>query len=259
MTKILNGVVKNKSLKGSVDVKPRLILDAIGDKDFAVTHVEVTSISNFLISPVIELNKNAPLHQQLRDGWDRILKKIDFENVQPGSKTLIVSARNNWKIHEGKINIIETAYIIDGANYLYYLLLLRKNKKIPMITIFGATELEENSIRRGINQSQSFSIHDISNKVGTDTPRLVVDDNWIEITIRSDPFVIVTGLGYTAAIHVIENGGKDLKHLIVGAKSLTKELDFYREKFGTLNNVKLKIRKQSSDQRSPYEILLLKS
>jgi hypothetical protein len=70
--------------------------------------------------------------------------------------------------------------------------------------------------------------------------------------------VISTGLGYTAAIHVMERGVNDLKHLIVGAKSLTKELDFYREKFGSLKNVQLKIRKQSSDQRSPYEIILLK-
>lgn len=258
MIKNQNGVLKNESLKGRVDIKPRLILDAIGDEDFAVTHVEVTSISNFLIVPVIELNKFSSLHQELRDGWDRILKKVDFSNVQPGSKTLIVSARNNWNIHEGKINIIETAYIIDGANYLYYLLSLVKKQKIPMIIIFGATELQENNIRRGINQSQSFSIHDIKNKVGTDTPRLVVDDNWIEITIKSDPFVVATSLGYTAAIHVIEKGGEELKHLIVGAKSLTKELDFYREKFGSLNNLKLKIRKQSSDQRSPYEIHLLK-
>ena len=258
MTRNQHGVIKKGAIKGRADIKSRLILNVIGDKDFAVAYVDPLSICNFLISPVIELNKAIPLHQEVRDGWDRILKKIDFKDVSSGSKTLIVSARNKWNIFEGKVNIIETAYIIDGSNYLHYLVSSNTKQKIPMTIIFGATESDEINIRRGINLSHSFNISDIANKVGTDSSRLIIDDNWKEVTIKSDPFVIVTGLGYTAAIHVIEKNTTELKHLIVGAKSLTKEIDFYREKFGTLNGIQLKIRKQSSDQRAPYEIFLIK-
>jgi len=66
--------------------------------------------------------------------------------------------------------------------------------------------------------------------------------------------VIKTGMGYTAAINVLETKTNTIHHIIVGAKSLSNELELIRSKIGSLSNIQMKIRKQSSDPKSPYEI-----
>ncbi len=250
----MQGVTTRLPLRGRAEVLPRMILQAKGDSSFAVASSDVTKLANFLITPVIEINKKAKSKQELREGWDRVLKKIDFSETIPGDKPLLVSARNNWTLYQGDINIIENAYVIDGAKYLEYLLHNDTSLYIPIVVIFNRSEEQELLIRNKINGGTTFSINDIKNKVGTDAPRLTINEFWREIEIVSDPFVIKTSIGYTAAINVIELKTNSIYHIIIGAKSVSNELEIIRNKFGSLANIKMKIRKQSSDPKSIYEI-----
>jgi hypothetical protein len=254
VVKQMQGVTLRQPVKGRADVSPRMVLQAKGDSSFAVATADASKIINFLIVPVIQVNKKMKSSQEVRDGWDRVLKDVDFSETQQGSKPLILSARKNWKIHQDQINIIETAYLLDGAKYLEYLQKSKNIKNIPLIILFDKTEDEELSIRKKISESGTFSIHDIKNKVGTDAPRMTISEVWREIKIISDPFVIKTGMGYTAAINVLETKTNTIHHIIVGAKSLSNELELIRSRIGSLSNIQMKIRKQSSDPKSPYEI-----
>lgn len=256
MTKNQKGVISSEGIRAKVNLSPRLVLDALGSSKNALAYVEPSKIINFLNAPVIQLNSKSPLKQEIRDGWDRVLKNIDFKNVKVATKCLLVSAKKNWNIYDNKINVIETANIIDGANYLHYLVINNFQEKIPMLVIFQSTEAEELACRRSIHQCESFSIHDIKTKVGTEAPRLVIDENWKHVEITSDPFVIKTARGYVAAINVIDKKNNLINHVIVGAKSICAELEPLREKLGSLVGVELKIRKQSSDPQSLYEIAI---
>lgn len=253
MVKQLQGVTTKQPLKARADVVPRLVIAAKGDASFAVACVDASKIFAFLITPVIEINKKAKSAQEVRDGWDRVIKEVDF-SITPGAKPLIVSARDNWKIYQDQINIIERAYVIDGAKYLEYLAGGGESKYVPMIVLFNKSEEEELDIRKIITGTGTFSLRDIKNKVGTDAPRLAISEKWCEIQIISDPFVIKTSMGYTAAVNVIDLRAQNVHHLIVGAKSVSNELEALRNKFGTLENLQIKIRKQSADPKSPYEI-----
>lgn len=250
----MQGVITQQPLKGRAEVSPRLIVPAFGDSIFAVANVDATKIFNFLIAPVIEVNIKSKLTQEIRDEWDRIIKNVDFSKTTLGTKPLVVSARKNWKLYKGEINIIEAAYIIDGAKYLEYLYKNNISQCIPMIAIFNKNESDEILIRRQMGQGSTFSIHDIKNKVGTDAPRMTIGEVWRDVKIVSDPFVIKTSMGYTAAINVIDLKTNSIHHIIAGAKSISNELEIIRNKFGTLSNVEIKIRKQSSDPKSSYEI-----
>jgi len=256
LSKQLQGVSVRPPITGRAEVTPRLILPARGDSFFAVCSANSLEVAKFLTSPVIEFSRKVKSSQEVRDGWDRIIKEIDFSDICAGAKPLIVSARNNWNIYDGAIHIIEKAYIIDGSQYLEFLLRNGKSENIPLIVIFNKSENEELEIRQAISGVATFSMHDIKNKVGTDAPRLTIDEFWKDINIVSDPFVIKTGMGYTAAINVIEMKSNTIHHIIVGAKSLGSELESIRSKFGSLAGVSIRIRKQSVDQRSPYELTL---
>jgi len=251
------GVTTRPAIKGRAEIVPRMVIPARGDSLFAIAIVDACRISNFLIAPVIEINKKAKTSQEVRDGWDRVIKEVDFSNTDPGGKPLIVSARRKWNIYEDEINIIEKAYLLDGSKYLDFILQNDNSVNVPLIVLFNKTEEQELIIRRQISEASTFSIHDIKNKVGTDAPRLTIDENWSEVRIISDPFVIKTGMGYTAAINVLEIKSNAIHHIIVGAKSIGNELEAVRIKNGSLVGVALKIRKQSTEQKSLYELKII--
>ncbi len=257
MTNKQKGITNASGFKGKVDITPRLILDALGDTQSAICYVSAKEIISFLIAPVIEVNNKCLLKQEIRDGWGRVLKDLNYKDLRIGAKCLLVSPRNNWKLFNNKLNIIETAYIIDGANYLNYLASNKISEKIPMIVLFGASEDDELIYRQNTHKEQNFSIFDIRHKVGTEAPRLIIDDKWKQIKIISDPFVVKTSRGYVAAINIINTKNNLISHIIVGAKSITEELEPLREKLGTLVGLEIKIRKQSSDPQSLYEISII--
>jgi hypothetical protein len=250
----LRGISTKPSLKGQVKFKPRLVLPAQGTESFAVAISNAAEISKFLISPVIQENKKSKLVQQVRDGWNRVIKRIDFSNVNPGTKPIIISARNNWTLFENNINIVEQAYILDGSKYLDYLISEKNSVTIPLIVVFHKTEKEELVIRQNISNADTFSIHDIQTKLGTEAPRLTVDVNWVEVSVASDPFVIKTSMGYAAAINVREIKSQGIFHIIVSPKSISNELEVARQRDGSLVGMNFKIRKKSPDKTSLYEL-----
>ena len=130
---------------------------------------------------------------------------------------------------------------------------------VPIIIIFNLTETQELEYRLALTGQKAQKIGESLQKVGTNTPRLTIDSNWVELIVQSDPFVIKTGLGYTAAITVKRNKNKDLEHLIVGAKSLSTELEIARQKYGSLIDLKMSIKKESDDQKSAYTVHISKA
>ncbi len=91
---------------------------------------------------------------------------------------------------------------------------------------------------------------------GTLTERLEIGQQWVEVTIVSDPFITPTAFGYAPALLVRTIAKKD-KHILAGAKSLSLELEKFRHPKNGLNGIVVKIRKAGSQKIDPYEVELL--
>ncbi|TRZ65693.1 MAG: hypothetical protein D4R98_07430 [Comamonadaceae bacterium] len=257
MVNKFQGVISRAPFFGKAEILPRIVIPAKGDKFFATSTISPLIIAEVLVAPVAHVNKKSKIKQEIREGWSREIRQGDFSKVVPGAKSIIISARNSWNLYDNNINIIETAYILDGANYLNELVAEASTIEIPIVIIFDKNENEELSIRSQIIEKNTSSVNDVRFKVGTNAPRLPIDENWKDVKIKTDPFVIKTGMGYTAAINVIEKKSKIIHHILIGAKSIGNELEFIRLKHGTLVDIELKIRKQSADQKSQYEVEVL--
>ena len=85
-------------------------------------------------------------------------------------------------------------------------------------------------------------------------PRLVVTAIPVKIEIASEPYVIVTRLGYAPMVDVtLEDGAR--QGLIISSATLTGGLEkLRRNNGGKLIGVKALIRKESEDPKSKYVV-----
>ena len=91
---------------------------------------------------------------------------------------------------------------------------------------------------------------------GTLTERLEIGQQWVEVTIISEPFITPTAFGYAPALLVRTVAKKD-KHILAGAKSLSLELEKFRHPKNGLTGIVVKIRKAGNQKTDPYEVELL--
>jgi hypothetical protein len=91
-------------------------------------------------------------------------------------------------------------------------------------------------------------------RIDTATPRLLVADQWVNVAIESDPFVVPTARGYAPAILVRRPNARQLEHILVGAASLAKPLESLRTRHGTLRGLRVSLKKDSDDKMATYTL-----
>ena len=84
--------------------------------------------------------------------------------------------------------------------------------------------------------------------------RFGVEDVVVEIV--SEPFVVNTFRGFAPALDVkVEGGEEETKSMYISAKSLADSLTpMVDENGGKFTGLKLKIKKESTDNRAPYVV-----
>ena len=88
-----------------------------------------------------------------------------------------------------------------------------------------------------------------------DLPSLKVSTGWIELEIISEPDVVLGFRGYTPILRVRKSRTSVEYILYISAKSLAEPLEELREKSGGIfTGIQLRIRKESMDRTSKYEI-----
>ena len=86
-------------------------------------------------------------------------------------------------------------------------------------------------------------------------PSLKVSTGWIEIEIISEPDVVLTFRGYAPILRVRKSRTGVEYLLYISAKSLAEPLEELRKNnVGIFKGIRLRIRKESMEQMSKYEI-----
>ena len=88
-------------------------------------------------------------------------------------------------------------------------------------------------------------------------PRFRTRTAFTTLEITSEPYLVLTFRGYTAAVEVLELAtGSRYELLIGGIKSLAECLEPLRaSNNGTFNGLKFRIKKESEDRFSPYAVV----
>src|SRR5262249_52076646 len=148
---------------------------------------------------------------------------------------LLLSSRDKWHLKESVVEVFDRATVIDGAKRLESALRLKNFGLVPVIILFGLKPATELQIRKHISSKNqtTYKVQE-HERIGTEAPRLMVKERWIDIEVTSDPFVIPTARGYAPVVLVRRPSAGHAEHLIIGAASLAKELEGIRVKYRTL-------------------------
>ena len=77
----------------------------------------------------------------------------------------------------------------------------------------------------------------------------------VAVEIVSEPFVVNTFRGYAPVVDVKVEGEEETKSMYISAKSLADSLTpMVDENGGKFTGLKLKIKKESADNRAPYVV-----
>ena len=246
---------------GAVQPDPRLVLkgqhwDWPGVSRAATTTMTLDDIEAAAIVPVKKTTDNCCLRQATTDGWDRLLWPAADLEKSPVFLPVTISARNAWHLGNGKLEVFDSGYVVDGACRLEAACRHRTPTLIPAIILFDLKSDDELQLRSQL--IHPTRVHPPTGppptSIDTSTPRLVVSHHWITVTVESEPFVVPTGLGYAPAILVRRPGATQREHLLIGAKSLGKPLEILRRKCHTLRGQTVKMRKMGQEKKAIYQL-----
>ena len=125
------------------------------------------------------------------------------------------------------------------------------------IVLFNLTNDEELKLRSQLVHSRTIvEIEEPDNRIDTVTPRLAVNNRWVEYTIESDPFVVPTARGYAPAILVRRSRATQREHLLIGASSIARALEEIRKKYITLKGQVVSVKKTGREKTATYAVRL---
>lgn len=221
----------------------------------AVAKLPLAALVANVVVPVERKLGETTLVQETAPFWDRHLVRQQNLGSPAFFSSVLLSSRNRWRFGDVESEIYDRAIVIDGAKRLESACKLGAPKEIPITIIAGLTEDAELSLRKRIIDVKAFRTHVTTlERIGTDTPRLIVDEQWITLEIQSEPFVVPTKLGYSAALLVRRLKATHLEHMFIGAKSLASEMELLRTRRGALTGAQVSIRKQSKQRTAPYVV-----
>ena len=225
----------------------------------AISILPLASLAAHVTVPVQGRVDRATLSQETAPEWDRQLV-VDHRLGAPRfSSPVILSTRNRWHIHDNTSEVFDRALVVDGAKRLEAAFAFPSPGDIPVTIVYGLSPRIELELRRLVQDASVTSARiETRERVGTSTPRLTVGEQWVEVHVSSDPFVVPTLLGYSPAILVRKPAGHITEHILIGAKSLATELETLRRTHGTLTGAHVRIRKKGSERLAPYEVEIIK-
>ena len=85
-------------------------------------------------------------------------------------------------------------------------------------------------------------------------PTLKVGTDWVEVEIRTDPFVVATRFGYAPVVEVEALREGKVYVWFVKAGSIAEKLEPIRIAHGSLEGVQVRIRRETAEQTARYLI-----
>lgn len=221
-----------------------------GKYSYVAVSVPFQSVEHFLEIPVAIPSGQERLAIAIDEAWDSRSTHDISESPVP-FPSLLLSARTNWILRDGRVAIFGSATVLDGARRLEALSAAQYSESVVLQIVFGLSATQEIELRKQMD-GEVRAVEGVSYKLDTDAPRLVVKDRWVTLSIDSEPFVVRTARGYTPAVLVRPENDSIPHHLLIGAKSLTDCIEKSRPKGKTIVGLHLRIRKESSDSTSRY-------
>lgn len=108
-----------KALRGGVCLKPRLVVDGQhweGMSGALLATFALEDVTNALLVPVKQTTQGCLLEQVTSEGWDRRLKLSSNLLTQPVVfLPVVLSARTAWHVTDGRIELFDRGFVLDGA------------------------------------------------------------------------------------------------------------------------------------------------
>ncbi len=158
-------------------------------------------------------------------------------------ETIIVDARSAWMRKGNKLLIFNGATLLSGKQSLADA--LSNKSDVTCIALLD-----------GILHNIPAPPELPNLRYDTSTPRLQIGEHWQFLTLIGEVFVVPTWRGYSPAI-LVELKDGTLGHALVSAKSFFTGLEGARNQNGSLDRVKIKVRKNGPDKMAPYEVQVL--
>ena len=250
----------SKVIKATFNAAPRLTAEILRCDDSIFPGVPVAigtlllkDIAAHVVVPVQKKLRRTRLFQETAEEWDRnLIADLDL-GCPCFHPPVLLSARHRWHLDQRKVEVFDRAIVIDGAKRLEAAFTYKSISAVPVIVLMGLDSKAEMQLRKRVQQTQTSNMHvETLERVGTSSPRLKIDQTWIELELQSDPFVVTTTRGYAPAVLVRRERSSHLEHVLIGAKSLALELNDLRQRRGTLTGSRISIRKQSAERTAPY-------
>lgn len=220
----------------------------------AIATLPLKDLAAITLVPVQNRIEGVNLRQKTDSSWDRQLVTNRQLGCPDFSSPVILSPRNNWHFDDIKAEAFDQAIVVDGAKRLEDAFNEPSIDKIPVVILFGLEPTDEISIWQKIHSGQVVSTSvETRVKFDTTSPQLKIGQEWTEVEFKSDPFVKPSEYGYIPII-LVQRPHNTVEHLPVQAKTLSKGLERFRDESGTLNGVKVEIRKSGPGRMATYEI-----
>jgi hypothetical protein len=162
------------------------------------------------------------------------------ESESEPSNFVVVDATGSWMRQKQKVVCYQSARLVYGKNS--YEEAIKNKSNLECFVIF-----------KGKYLPRELKPIDLKVSIRTSTERITISEDWNHLTIRSDVFFLYTWRGYAPSI-LVENTKGELFHLIVGAKSLSSNLESIRNSTGQIIDIPISVRRLGSEKTSVYEL-----
>ena len=159
---------------------------------------------------------------------------------------ILVDARKRVEVNSKEIAIFGPLRLMHGS--ASFRDALSNDRTLTCLAILSGQTIK--------NKHNTDLVPQTQKQFGTLTDRLEIGQQWVEVTIISEPFITPTAFGYAPALLVRTIAKRD-KHILAGAKSLSLELEKFRHPKNGLTGIVVKIRKAGSEKIAPYEVELV--
>lgn len=175
---------------------------------------------------------------ETNEALEHILSEIDG--------VIFLDSRKRVEVKGAELSVFGPMKLMYGSRAFNNAIL--KNQNLLCIAILSGNNLDRE------NPPQQIPF--VRRQFGTLTERLELGANWIDVIILSEPFITVTVFGYAPALLIRTADNKE-KHILVGAKSLSKELERFRHSKTGLIDLKVRIRKAGNLKTDTYQVELI--
>lgn len=173
--------------------------------------------------------------------------EVEAEDVQDSiNGFILVDARKRVEVNSKEIAIFGPLRLLHGS--ATFRDALSNDRTLTCLAILSGQTIK--------NKHDTDLVPQTQKQFGTLTERLEIGQQWVEVTIISEPFITPTAFGYAPALLVRTIAKRD-KHILAGAKSLSLELEKFRHPKNGLTGIVVKIRKAGSQKIDPYEVELV--